>query len=184
MGLHETNRVMMNTYLTFARLFQGSVKSSTSRAPSHRHVGVAIADKGSSGSSSSWPSSASTSPSINFLPMPIADGGHMVFLIYEQLTGRPPSARFQNAAAVTGLVILGTLSSWSRSTMSATSSRTCPASSAADPADTRRSEPSRPQTRTLFGKPAAAGRSAHLESQMPALSVAFEGTGVRMNVST
>jgi regulator of sigma E protease len=46
---------------------------------------------------------------INFLPMPIADGGHMVFLIYEQLTGRPPSVRFQNAAAIAGLVIIGTL---------------------------------------------------------------------------
>ena len=46
---------------------------------------------------------------INFLPMPIADGGHMVFLIYEQFSGRPPSARVQNAAAIVGLVLIGTI---------------------------------------------------------------------------
>ena len=33
----------------------------------------------------------------------------MVFLIYEQFTGRPPSVRFQNAAAIVGLVLIGTL---------------------------------------------------------------------------
>ena len=28
---------------------------------------------------------------VNFLPIPVLDGGHMVFLIYEGITGKPPS---------------------------------------------------------------------------------------------
>ena len=30
---------------------------------------------------------------VNFLPIPILDGGHMVFLIYEKLRGRPPAEK-------------------------------------------------------------------------------------------
>jgi regulator of sigma E protease len=30
---------------------------------------------------------------VNFLPIPVLDGGHMVFLIYEGITGKPPSER-------------------------------------------------------------------------------------------
>jgi len=46
---------------------------------------------------------------INFLPIPIADGGLMVFLLYERLRGKPPSPAFQNGAMVAGLIIVGTL---------------------------------------------------------------------------
>ncbi len=110
MGLHETHRVMMNTYLTFARLFQGTVKVEHLKGPvGIAHVGVAIADKGPVWLLFFMALISVNLAVINFLPMPIADGGHMVFLLYEQFTGRPPSARFQNAAAICGLVILGTL---------------------------------------------------------------------------
>jgi regulator of sigma E protease len=43
---------------------------------------------------------------VNFLPIPILDGGHMVFLIYEKLRGRPPSQAVQNAALYLGLFLL------------------------------------------------------------------------------
>ncbi len=110
MGLHETRRVMTNTYLTFARLFQGTVKVEHLKGPvGIAHVGLAIADKGFVWLLFFMALISVNLAVINFLPMPIADGGHMVFLIYEQFTGRPPSVRFQNAAAVCGLVILGTL---------------------------------------------------------------------------
>ena len=46
---------------------------------------------------------------INFLPLPIVDGGLFLFLIYEKLKGRPPSIAFQNAATVLGLVLIGTI---------------------------------------------------------------------------
>ena len=110
MGLHETRRVMMNTYLTFARLFQGSLKVEHLHGPvGIAHLGVSIADRGNVWLLFFMALISVNLAVINFLPMPIADGGHMVFLLYEQLTGRPPSVRFQNAAAVVGLVLIGTL---------------------------------------------------------------------------
>ncbi|HMN42555.1 MAG TPA: site-2 protease family protein [Phycisphaerales bacterium] len=110
MGLHETHRVMMNTYLTFARLFQGTVKPEHLKGPvGIAHLGVSVAERGPVWLLFFLALISVNLAVINFLPMPIADGGHMVFLIYEQLTGRPPSVRFQNAAAILGLVLIGTL---------------------------------------------------------------------------
>ena len=52
---------------------------------------------------------------INFLPLPILDGGLFLFLIYEKFKGRPPSIAFQNAATIFGLALIGTLFLTSRS---------------------------------------------------------------------
>jgi regulator of sigma E protease len=46
---------------------------------------------------------------VNFLPIPIADGGHFVFLCYEQVTGRPISPAVQNAATLVGLALIAGL---------------------------------------------------------------------------
>jgi regulator of sigma E protease len=43
---------------------------------------------------------------VNFLPIPLLDGGHMVFLIYEKLRGRPPSEAVRAAAAYVGAALL------------------------------------------------------------------------------
>ncbi|MFO0876757.1 MAG: site-2 protease family protein [Gemmataceae bacterium] len=43
---------------------------------------------------------------VNFLPIPVLDGGHMVFLIYEKLRGRPPSEGVRIAATYLGLLII------------------------------------------------------------------------------
>jgi regulator of sigma E protease len=43
---------------------------------------------------------------VNFLPIPILDGGHMVFLIYEKLRGRPPSEAVRTGATYVGLALL------------------------------------------------------------------------------
>ena len=42
----------------------------------------------------------------NLLPFPVLDGGHLVFLLFEWLTGRPPSPRVKEAAQWVGLVFL------------------------------------------------------------------------------
>jgi regulator of sigma E protease len=110
MGLHETHRVMMQTYLTFARLFQGSVKVEHLKGPiGIAHIGVNVADRGYIWLLFFMALISVNLAVINFLPMPIADGGHMVFLIYEQISGRPPSVKVQNAAAIVGLVLIGTV---------------------------------------------------------------------------
>jgi regulator of sigma E protease len=46
---------------------------------------------------------------VNFLPIPILDGGHMVFLIYEKLRGRPPTEKARVVATYIGLAMIGFL---------------------------------------------------------------------------
>ncbi len=43
---------------------------------------------------------------INLLPVPALDGGHIVFCIYEMITGRKPSDKFLMAAQMVGMVLL------------------------------------------------------------------------------
>lgn len=44
---------------------------------------------------------------INLLPIPLLDGGFIMFLLYEACTGRPVSQKVQDYAIIIGLVLLG-----------------------------------------------------------------------------
>jgi regulator of sigma E protease len=43
---------------------------------------------------------------MNMLPIPALDGGHVMFLIFEVISGRKPSDRFLEYAQLTGMVLL------------------------------------------------------------------------------
>lgn len=43
---------------------------------------------------------------LNILPIPALDGGHVLFLLYEIITGRKPSDKFLEYAQIAGMVIL------------------------------------------------------------------------------
>lgn len=43
---------------------------------------------------------------MNLLPIPALDGGHVVFLLFEMISGRAPSVKFLERAQVVGMVIL------------------------------------------------------------------------------
>lgn len=43
---------------------------------------------------------------INFLPIPVLDGGHMAFLIYEKLRGRPAPEQLRVAATFLGVALI------------------------------------------------------------------------------
>lgn len=43
---------------------------------------------------------------VNLLPIPALDGGHIVFTIYEMITGRKPSDKFMEYAQMIGMIIL------------------------------------------------------------------------------
>lgn len=43
---------------------------------------------------------------MNFLPIPMLDGGYMIFILYEMITGREPSEKFMNVANSVGIVIV------------------------------------------------------------------------------
>ena len=43
---------------------------------------------------------------MNFLPIPALDGGHIVFLLYEMISGRKPNEKVMEYAQVAGFVLL------------------------------------------------------------------------------
>lgn len=43
---------------------------------------------------------------MNLLPIPALDGGHVMFLLYEMITGRPPSDKFLEVAQKIGMVLI------------------------------------------------------------------------------
>ncbi len=46
---------------------------------------------------------------MNILPIPALDGGHVMFLLYEVVTGRKPGDKFMEYAQMTGIIILVSL---------------------------------------------------------------------------
>jgi regulator of sigma E protease len=107
MGLSRTHRVMMQTYLTFSRLFQGSVKVEHLKGPvGIAHLGTIVASQGLVKLLFFLALISVNLGVVNFLPIPIADGGHFLFLLYEQITGKPVSVVFQNIATLAGLILI------------------------------------------------------------------------------
>ena len=43
---------------------------------------------------------------MNILPIPALDGGHVMFLLYEMVTGRKPGDKFLEYAQIVGMVLL------------------------------------------------------------------------------
>jgi regulator of sigma E protease len=49
---------------------------------------------------------------LNFLPIPVLDGGHFVFLLYEGIRGKPADERVQLALSYLGLLLIIALMVW------------------------------------------------------------------------
>ena len=43
---------------------------------------------------------------MNILPIPALDGGHVMFLLYEIVTGRKPNDKILEKAQIVGMVLL------------------------------------------------------------------------------
>jgi regulator of sigma E protease len=43
---------------------------------------------------------------MNILPIPALDGGHVLFLLFEVVTGKKPSDKFLEYAQIAGMIIL------------------------------------------------------------------------------
>jgi len=107
MGVEETRRVMLTTYLTFARLFQGTVKVEHLKGPvGIAHVGTLVAGRGFVWLLFFLALISVNLAVINFLPLPIVDGGQFLFLLYEQVRGRPAPMFIQNALTIAGLMLI------------------------------------------------------------------------------
>ena len=107
-GVDKTKDFVLQTYITLARLIQGDVKLYNLRGP------VGIIDTGTQVAKQGIPYLlfflgliSVNLAVINFLPIPIVDGGHMVFLAWEKITGKPPSEKVQVASLYAGLGLIG-----------------------------------------------------------------------------
>ena len=110
MGVQETKKLIIMTYLTIDRLFRRTIGVEQLRGPvGIIHIGVRIADRGFIYMLFFLGMISVNLAVINFLPLPIVDGGLFLFLIYEKLKGRPPSIAFQNATTILGLFFIGTI---------------------------------------------------------------------------
>ena len=110
MGFDETISMVEMTYITLDRLFRRSVGVDQLRGPiGIVHVGSKIADRGYSYLFFFLAIISINLAVLNFLPLPIVDGGLFLYLIYEKLFSKPPSIAFQNGAAVLGLGLIATL---------------------------------------------------------------------------
>ncbi|MGD9690473.1 MAG: site-2 protease family protein [Phycisphaerales bacterium] len=110
LGLSRTKSFMINVYLTIARLFQGTVRVEHLQGPvGIAHAGTIFAERGYVWLLFFMALVSVNLAVVNFLPMPIVDGGQFLFLLWEQCTGRPVSVRVQNAATLVGLVLICSL---------------------------------------------------------------------------
>jgi regulator of sigma E protease len=50
---------------------------------------------------------------FNLMPLPVLDGGHLLYYLYEALTGRPPSPQWIQASQRIGLLMLLALMAFS-----------------------------------------------------------------------
>ena len=109
-GLRETKNSMLITYKTYARLLQGTVKVENMKGPvGIAHIGTQVASRGFIWLLFFMAAISVNLAVFNFLPLPIVDGGHFVFLLYEQITGRPVSVAVQSFTTLVGLFAIGAI---------------------------------------------------------------------------
>ena len=107
-GVNETRRWLLSVYVTFLRLAQGSVPVDQLHGPvGIAQLGTTVADRGMIYLTFFLAMISVNLAVVNFLPMPIVDGGQFLFLVWEQIRGKPPSIQFQNQVTTIGLILIG-----------------------------------------------------------------------------
>jgi regulator of sigma E protease len=106
-GVTETRDFVLQFYLTLHRMFQGSVSYKNMMGP----VGIFNAGRQFAYKGNDWliwflAMISANLAVVNFLPIPIVDGGLFTFLVIEKIQGKPLSAKTQSIAQVAGLAII------------------------------------------------------------------------------
>jgi regulator of sigma E protease len=106
-GVEETRDMLLQFYVTIHRLTQGSVPASNIMGP----LGIATAGSMFARKGTDWliwflAMISANLAVVNFLPIPIVDGGLFLFLILEKIMGRPLSPRMQTVAQLVGLALI------------------------------------------------------------------------------
>ena len=107
-GIHKTYYFMIQVYTTFERMFfSKSVSMDNISGPlGIIDIGGRVARAGFVEFIFFLAIISANLAVINFLPLPIVDGGLMIFLIIEKIKGSPVSMRVQVATQVVGLFLI------------------------------------------------------------------------------
>lgn len=107
-GVQETRDSILQVYLTISRLAEGSVPVSGVMGPVGMfQVGTKVASQGVDYLLWFLAIISANLAVVNFLPIPVVDGGHFLFLTIEKLRGRPVSERTMAIAQWCGLALIG-----------------------------------------------------------------------------
>ncbi len=111
LGIEKTQQFMVQTYQTLLRLFQGSVPVRELRGPwGIFEAGTVVTrDNGLPYLLFFLGIISVNLAVINFLPLPIVDGGLMVFLIIEKIKGSPVNPKIMAAVNYVGLALFVSL---------------------------------------------------------------------------
>ena len=106
-GVTETRDFILQFYLTIRRMIDGTVSPSNLMGPiGIFHAGTKFAYKGHDWLIWFLSMISANLAVVNFLPIPIVDGGLFTFLVLEKIKGRPLSARTQTIAQFVGMAVL------------------------------------------------------------------------------
>jgi regulator of sigma E protease len=106
-GVAETRDLILQFYVTLRRMVTRDVSPRNLMGP----VGIFGAGAGFASKGTDWliwflAMISANLAVVNFLPIPIVDGGHFVFLLIEKIQGRPPSRRVLERAQLAGFIFI------------------------------------------------------------------------------
>ncbi|NQU75882.1 MAG: site-2 protease family protein [Planctomycetes bacterium] len=108
MGVRETRDFIVMTYVTLQQYIKGRVSGKDFSGPlGVFRAGILVGRRGIIWLIRLLAIVSANLAVINFLPVPVVDGGHVVFLVIEKIRRRPLSLAIQNAVQVAGLVMIG-----------------------------------------------------------------------------
>ena len=107
-GVTETRDFVIQSYVTVQRMIEGTVSVKNMMGP----VGIFTAGTGFAQRGLDYllwfmAMISVNLAVVNFLPIPVVDGGHFMFLLIEKLRGKPVSEKTQILAQYVGLSLIG-----------------------------------------------------------------------------
>jgi regulator of sigma E protease len=106
-GVGETRDLILQFYLTLQRMVTGDVALNNVMGPVGMvHAGAQVASRGWSWLIWFLCNISANLAVVNFLPIPIVDGGLFTLLILERIQGKPLSAEAQRIVQMVGLVLI------------------------------------------------------------------------------
>lgn len=108
-GVEKTNEVTMGIIQGFSKMFSGSISVRENLGGPVAIANVTKQHTDAGGFIGFWTITAFLSITLaimNILPIPVLDGGHLMFLIYEGITRREPSAKVRMILQQIGFILI------------------------------------------------------------------------------